>query len=188
MIANLGESLTALYGTLRLARFDAAGLQYLDTSPEGFWKSFTAALWILPIYLPLTALNYGFERAPLSGHVVALEVLGYVIAWTAFPVVMLSVTRLFQRRQHFIRYIVAYNWASVWQIALYGAVSLLTEIGVLRGAVGDFIGLAAFGAILFYGWFVARAALDIPAPTAAGVVALDLTLALIIEKATTLAA
>ena len=49
------------------------------------------------------------------------------------------------------------------------------------GDAGNLLGMVALMLILAYTWFIARAALDVSALTAAGLVAMDFVLSLIIN-------
>ena len=48
----------SIYGAYRLARLDAAGMSYFDTSVAGFWRSFFAAVIIAPFYAMLLAIRF----------------------------------------------------------------------------------------------------------------------------------
>jgi len=122
-------------GALRLAKFDADALDDFDTTHTGFWRSFYAALLILPLFWLFLATRFVSSppEAPFV-HFMIIQTLAYAIAWLAFPVVMATVVRFLDRDEHFIRYIVAYNWISVLQngvylpiIILYQAVKSLTH-------------------------------------------------------------
>ena len=56
MIA-LREVVTSLYGAARLIQFKPDGLTYFDSSLDGFWRSFTAALLVAPLYGILMVLR-----------------------------------------------------------------------------------------------------------------------------------
>src|SRR5690348_16709460 len=42
-----------------------------------------------------------------------VETIGYVIAWSAFPLIMLGVTRWIDRARRFVDFMVPYNWSQV---------------------------------------------------------------------------
>ena len=121
------EVLTALYGALRLARFDPSGLDFFEQTETGFWRSFFAAVLVAPFYLMLTSIRYsGLTETVPFVRFLAIETIAYVIAWVAFPLLMAALTRSLGREAHYIRTIVAYNWAAVWQNALYMPVAMLS--------------------------------------------------------------
>ena len=90
------EARLALAGTLRLAIGDRGGLACFDRSLDGFWRSFRAAVICYPLYLVLLAMRVSLAEWERSGgwRIVTVETIGYVIAWVAFPLLMLSVTRV----------------------------------------------------------------------------------------------
>ncbi len=179
---GVNEILRALYGAYRLARFDAGGLSYFDATPGGFWKSFFAAVIVLPLYLLLLAVRLRYDILDTTpGRFIAIELISYVIGWVIYPLVMATVTRLIDREKRYIGYVVAYNWASVWQNVFYLPIAILSVAGLLAGDAGIFVGVAALVLVLVYAWFVARTALAIPGPFAIPLVALDVVLGLLLN-------
>jgi len=176
------EVLTALYGAFRLARFDPSGLDFFEQTETGFWRSFFAAVLVAPFYLILTSVRYsGLTETVPFVRFLAIEMIAYVIAWTAFPLLMASLTRSLDREAHYIRYIVAYNWAAVWQNALYMPVAMLSVSAVLSTANVNVLGLLALGLIVIYVWFVTKTALEVSGGMAAGIVGIDFFLSILIN-------
>ena len=179
---SLREATGSLYGAYRLARFDAGGMAYFDTSAGGFWHSFYAAAIVAPFYAILLALRYGLEiDPPHPARFFLLHADAYVIGWLAFPVVMVGLSRLVMRQAHWVRYIVAYNWAAVLQNALYLPFAMLQASESVPRDVGNVLGLIVLGVVLVYIWFITRTALSVAAATAAGLVAVDFFLTMIIH-------
>ncbi len=178
----LRDVVAALYGAYRLARFDSGGMSFFEISETGFWRSFFAAVLVAPFFLALLLVRFQMVpiEAPLFRYL-AIEAIAYVIAWVAFPLVMANLVRAFERESHFIRLIVAYNWASVWQNCLYLPIVMLASLGAFSDGVANGVSFIALVYILVYTWFVARTALEIPAIGAAGVVAVDLFLSVVIN-------
>jgi len=177
----------ALAGTWRLARGDRAGLFCFDRSLDGFWRSFRAAIIAYPFYLVLLAMRVSVAEWQRSGgwRILAVETIGYVIGWVAFPLLMLTVTQHLGRAHRFFDFMVPYNWCQVPQSALFVLVGLAFESGMLgpRSAAG--IGLVAVVATLIYEWYVwyiARVALDITGPTAVFIAVLDFVLGVLISQ------
>jgi hypothetical protein len=94
---------------------------------------------------------------------------------------MAWVTRQLDRFEHFIRYIVAYNWAAVLQNALFIPINMLWITEVLPPDVGFILWLIAFSLILAYLWFIARVALALAPMAAASIVGIDLVLNVMIS-------
>jgi len=175
----------ALVGALRLARGDRSGLQCFDRSLDGFWRSFRAALVAYPFYLVLLAMRVTVAEWERSGGllIAIVETIAYVIAWAAFPLIMLTVTQWIGRRHRYFDFMVPYNWSQVPQSALFVLVGLATESGALGDAPAQGIEVAAAIAVLVYEWFIARVALDTTASAAAMVVFVDLLLGLVVSHA-----
>jgi hypothetical protein len=168
----------ALAGTLRLARGDRGGLSCFDRSLDGFWRSFRAAFIAYPLYLVLLTMRVTTAEWQRSGGllIVTVETIAYIIAWAAFPLIMLTVTRWIDRAHRFFNFMVPYNWSQLPQSALFVLVGLETESGVLGGPAAQAIEVAAAIAVLVYEWYIARVALDTTASAAAFIVFVDLVL------------
>ncbi len=173
------ELVAAVYGASLLARFDAAGMRVFDISLRGFWRSFMAAVLVAPLYAVLLAARPDAETAGgLPFFVVTAS--AYVIHWVAFPLLMVTVTRLIDREQHYLGYIVAYNWSALLQNAVFLPLTLIALGGALGDAGASLLTALVFGYILAYDWFVTRTALGIGRAGAAALVMLALGLDILI--------
>jgi hypothetical protein len=173
----------ALLGTLRLARGDHRGLLCFDRTVDGFWRSFRAAIISYPLYLILLSMRVTVVEWQRSGGllITTVETIAYVIAWAAFPLLMITVTQWIGRAHRYFDFMVAYNWSQVPQSALFVLVGIESESGVLGAPAAQLIEIAAAIAVLVYEWFVARVALDTTAPAAAFVVFIDLLLGVFVN-------
>ncbi|MGH7061288.1 MAG: hypothetical protein ACREFH_12935 [Stellaceae bacterium] len=172
----------ALAGSLRLARGDRGGLDCFDRSLDGFWRSFRAAVVVYPLYLLLLTKRPEWQTAG-DWRIVAIETIGYVISWVAFPLVMLSVTRWLGRSHRFFDFMVPYNWCQVPQSVLFVLIGLESESGMFGAPAARAIELAGAIAVLVYEWFIARVALDVTRSAAVLVVLVDLALGALINRA-----
>jgi hypothetical protein len=168
------EIVRSVYGMARLARLDPIGFEWLDRSVEGFWRSFRIAVLLLPAF----ALHvfYDLSDAEIAAslpRILAIEGIYYIIAWTAFPVFVHPIAVALGREQRYVGYIVAINWSQVIQYGVLIPVETLIFLGQ-GGGIGTFLGVVVFFALVFYLWFIAKTALDIPGTTAAGIVVLDI--------------
>jgi hypothetical protein len=153
------EVLGALYGAYRLAWFDASGMTYFNLTVEGFWRSFFAAVLVAPAYAILVGLQLSTGTEDFNIALVFLsEGIGYVLAWCAFPIVALLLTRMLGLDRNYVALIVAHNWSAVPQTAAFVAVVLLGAI--LPEALSTLLVTLTTGAILVYQWFVIRTALQ----------------------------
>jgi hypothetical protein len=175
----------ALAGSLRLARGDRGGLACFDRSLDGFWRSFRAAVIAYPLYLVLLFMRVSVEEWQRSGgwRIVTVETIGYVIAWVAFPLLMLTVTRWIGRAHRFFDFMVPYNWCQVPQSALFVLVGLESASGMLGTQASEAIDIVAAIATLVYEWYIARVALETTGSAAGLVVLVDLVLGVVISRA-----
>ena len=176
----------ALTGCLRLARGDRGGLSCFDRSLDGFWRSFRAAVICYPLYLVLLAMRVSVAEWQTSGgwRIVMVETIGYVVAWVAFPLLMLNVVRWIGREHRFFEFMVPYNWCQVPQSALFVLLGLESASGVLSTQASQAIDIVAALATLIYEWFIARVALDTTGLIAVFVVLVDLVLGVLISHVT----
>ncbi len=181
MIPTSEQVIAALIGAWRLFRFDPSGHAVLDRSIDGFWRSFFCAALVAPFYAVLVGLRMDpAELANPLPRVVLVEAIAYVIAWVAFPLAMLYLSQWLDRAQHYVGYIVAYNWCAAPQVLLMLLVAIVRETAMFPDLFLTGLQLGA----TFYGWavlwFVAHSALAITRGTAALVVVIDLLISLLI--------
>ena len=179
------EAWLALGGALRLARGDRGGLACFDRSLDGFWRSFRAAAITYPLYLVLLTMRVSVGEWQRSGgwRIVIVETIGYVIAWVAFPLLMIEVTRWIGRANRFFDFMVPYNWCQVPQSALFVLVGVGSESTILVAGAGESLYILALIAALVYEWYIARVALDTTASAAVFIVLVDLILVIVISLA-----
>jgi hypothetical protein len=173
----------ALVGALRLAKGDRGGLSCFDRSLDGFWRSFRAAVIAYPLYLMLLMMRVTIAEWERSGglYIIVVETIAYVIAWVAFPLAMMTVTRWLNRSHRFFDFMVPYNWSQLPQSALFVLVGLQAESEAISTQPAQVIEIAAAIAVLVYEWFIARVALETTASAAALVVLVDLFLGVFIS-------
>lgn len=180
---SMTEVARGLTGAIELARGNPSGLGYFDDSRHGFWQSFWAAGLVAPLHLTVSLLYYtDAELAAGPGLYLLVEALTYVIGWTAFPVVMLSLTQVMGKTDKYIRTIVAYNWAGALQTVALFPISVLihAETAIPPDAI-RLLYLILLIAVLVYIGFVMSTALEIPALAASGFVLLDFALSVTIQ-------
>ena len=184
-MAPLSEIIRSLYGALHLARGDTGGMAFFNATEQGFWRSFTAAILIAPLFALLLTIRYHVNEAGVSLlRFTAIETIAYVVSWVAFPLLLFHLTDILGTGHRFIRYIVAYNWASVLQNLLYLPFALLVEAHLVQGAGSTFFGIILLGLVLLYTWFVTRTALEVTNLLAAGLVMIDHVLSIFINTIT----
>ncbi len=172
---------SSVFGAYRLARFDPTGLDYIDRTPEGALKSFYAAVILLPAYALLQTFRlWGQEiEAPLL-QVVLVQLIAYVMNWTAFPLVIHRVAGMIGKQARFTDTVAANNWAAVVQMVVYLPAVVLSQLGILPTALVSVLMFGVILAMLGYQWFVLRTALGSGGIPAAVLVLLDLFLSALI--------
>jgi hypothetical protein len=179
---TLQQTVMSIYGAYRLARLDATGMSYFDTSVAGFWQSFFAAVIVAPFYAILLAFRFSVMAPDADPtRFVLTESIAYVVSWTAYPLVIATLTRKLGCWNRYKSYIVAYNWSMVLQIGVVLTIALLSATGAVPEDAGTFFSLIIYILILGYVWFIARTALGVPALTATGIVAVDIALSYFID-------
>src|SRR5690348_10433321 len=78
------------YGAWRLLLADVRGLDWLDRTPSGAWRSFRLSILMLPLFLPFVWLDVHLTgtQAPLL-QILVVELSSYAIGWVLVPLVML---------------------------------------------------------------------------------------------------
>src|SRR5271165_5083196 len=175
----------AMTGCLRLARGDRRGLEYFDRSLDGFWRSFMSAFFSYSFFLILLTMRVGLAGWKAAGGlpIILIETIGYVISWTAFPLIMLSVLRWIGREHRFFDFMVPYNWCQLPQSILFVIIGLQSESGALGSPVSQTLEFAAAIAVLVYEWYIARVALETNGGAATLVVLVDLVLGVVVTRA-----
>ncbi len=184
-VTTWAEVRWAMTGCLRLARGDRRGLEYFDRSLDGFWRSFMSACLSYPFFLILLTMRVGLADWKAAGGlpIILIETIGYVISWTAFPLIMLSVLRWIGREHRFFDFMVPYNWCQLPQSILFVMIGLQSESGALGSPISQTLEFAAAIAVLVYEWYIARVALETSGGAATLVVLVDLVLGVVVTRA-----
>lgn len=182
MIPSRQEILNCVYGSWRLACFDAAGVQHFDDSPEAALRSFFAAVLVAPAFIAMTLLAPSESRVA-QGSLVALLVyaLNYCLLWVVFPVIAYRICQVIDRERAFFRFLSANNWTSVIAFHLQLVIAVLVVGNVFPEVLAALLQLAMFAYLVGYQWFIARHCLDVSGPGAIGFVALQFLITLVIE-------
>ncbi len=175
-MSALAKTLNAIYGAGILACFNEKGLRYLDHSKAGFWHSFQAAIWVFPLYVLVAYVRWINLEIDISGvRYFLIEMIAYVIAWVAFPLLLPYMARHLEREDKYYRTVTAYNWSAVIQNLFYTPVAILNLSGA--GGAGLLTTLTLV-AILAYTWFVAKTSLSLIGSKAWLVVGMDISISI----------
>lgn len=179
------EIQVSLYASWRLARGDERGLGLFNTTVEGFWRSFLAMALVAPLFAILMVLRHHVETGSAGPiRFFAVQTIGYVVAWFVFPLIMFYVVQAIDRERRFFTYIVAYNWSSVLQNLIYLPLAIVAELGLLPAELSSFLSFVVLTLVFVYIWFVTRAALAVTGLLAAGIVAGDFLLSIVVNTVT----
>ncbi len=164
------------------------GLNRLDTSLEGFWRSFAAVILLAPFALlslisqqPL--LPESGVAEPLTGGTIALNGFALLVDWFAFPLIFALLAPPFGLGSRYVPYIVARNWASVLIAAIVAVVHALHLLGVLPSALMPFALIVAIAVALRFSYVIARTTLSVSVAMALPIVVLDLLISLVVWSA-----
>jgi hypothetical protein len=178
----LEETVRSIFGAWRLALLDRRGIALFNGTREGAVNSFWVAALLLPFHVILLAQNWAQVEADLSlGRLLLVESLAYVIGWTAFPVLAIPIVRMMGRWDRLFGFIAAYNWSHVIQMAVTMAAMIVDVSGILpRQAVIALLFAAELLMLIYEGWVI-KLALSIGGLEAAGLVLLDVMLAVLVR-------
>jgi hypothetical protein len=169
------EVFESLYGAWRLAFLDQSGMRHFNLSFEGFWRSFFAAVLVAPAFAVLVGQKLAGRPGPIDlGWAALVQAFAYAFSWAAFPLAALVLTQLLGLSRNYVALIIALNWATVLQVGVFLA-AIVIELAA-PGLLDGLIVLLVTGAVLFYQWFVTRAALQSTGGVALLLVLVDLVL------------
>lgn len=182
------EVVRSLFAAWRIARFDANAMSYFNLSLEGFWRSFAAALIVLPFFLLISGLQVAYVNEQQAGVPSAqmaaedmsmfgflfIEIISFAAIWAAWPLLMIPVSRFFKLDANYVPYIIAANWGAVLQFALVMVAQLLLFSKLLPSQLGSILFIMAYLTALYYTYLIARAGLKCDAMTAIGLVVLSM--------------
>ncbi|WP_417320008.1 hypothetical protein [Emcibacter sp.] len=161
--------LSSLKAVWTLARFDGRGMQMLDLSAEGFWKSFWAMAVAAPLaFLPVLIGQGMAEQAGIPSTFWP-SVISYLIHLPLTAFIMIYFLRYMKLDANYAPMIIAYNWSTVIIYAISLPLSLIIVGGTIGQDVGVLVSLLIAGYIYLYRWFVFRESLRISGWLAVGV-------------------
>jgi hypothetical protein len=179
------EAARGMRGAWLLLRRDAQASAWFNHSQQGYWRSFFAAILLLPLYV---AYHSAAEVPPGAENVAparrwAVEAIGYALAWTSWPLLAFYLTRALDCGDRYLGYIVAYNWAQMLTAPLLITVSVLLR-PVLPQAAWMLLYLLALAGVLAFEYLIARQMLEISPPRALALEGAVFTLSLVLREIT----
>ena len=172
-------------GLMRVLQGDRAGLDLMGAASRAGWiASFVIpALLLAPAYGWMTMRRFAdVEFEPEFVPTFTIEAIGYVIGWTAFPVLSHAICQRIGKPVDWFGYVAAYNWANVLQIAFYVPAALLGTFDGVPPLPLFLVGVVAVTAAIALHFRVARVVLEIAPVQALMLVAVDLAVGQIISR------
>lgn len=163
MIRLIAEGLVAINASRRMLSFRPDWRQGFNMTLPGLWRSFFAAVMVLPLIalIILGRSHAGFETD--FGRFIP----GYVLSWLIFPLAAALACRVTGARSGFVPWVIVHNWAVVW---LYGLQALLWMLFTAQLINREILSLAfqlyMYLRILVH-WRIAYATLGLPTITSA---------------------
>lgn len=177
----VAEARLSLAAAWLLARGDRSAYGLMNLSEDGFWRSFAAIFPVLPLYLYSTDAS---QRLGLAGTPIDLPpspiatVISLLIQWVAWPILIAAIGRPLGWGANFVRYIVAFNWSSVYVIGVMLPSLMLFDAGLIGRDIMSLLALAGMVAALWIRWIVAVTGLQVSGLAAAGLVAGEVLLSI----------
>lgn len=184
MLPSLSEAISALYGVLRLARFDLSGIRWIDPSPAAARRSFIVLLpltlvWLLQTYMLRGTID---ETQLLSAWAAyPLTVLNKLVSVLFFYLVLDSLLRKTGGRDHFPLYVSTQNWASL-PVALI--VLLLNIVWMVVGISENMLMWMAVilqTVVIVYSWVLTVASLRLSHLVAFAICVLEILSGLLVD-------
>lgn len=171
---------SGLHAAWLLARGRAEGLRYVEADMAGAARSFWAAAICLPAFVCLRLLAWTEAGAPPHpAHVLALDLLSYLIGWCGFAVLSHRLIAAMGLAVRWPRCIALWNWCNVIQYMLLVIFSIPGLLGApaLLDQSAQLVGL---GWALWLEWFAFRLTLGIGMLPAVGLVGLDVAIGVLL--------
>lgn len=172
-LPDRSEIIRAVYGCWRLALGRPGAIDLFDRSQTGFFRSFFAAVLVLPAFMLSDVVNGA--AAWLDGGILdwVSYALRYAIYWLVFPVAACIIAEKIGVLDRILDLLVPYNWVTLPFGYLF---CVLTVIRAGEGPVADFaesLSVFAWLGLLFLMFRWARTLLGVSALMAFGFVLAD---------------
>lgn len=170
-----------LAGAARLVRLDIRGVSLMVGGVRGFWASlYWSAGLVAPLFLFVMLLRYDPQKYDGWRYLI-VHMETYLIAWLVFPLLMERITSLINRREHYLKFIIGYNWLNCLYNIFYLLVGLAQASRMLSWEAAGAISVGVMVAGLVWITYLARHALKIPYSAAIGIVVLDLFFSIMVS-------
>lgn len=175
------EGRQSVRGSIRVMRLDTDGLKAFNLTLEGCWRSFYAALFLLPLYF-VYLLNLPVPKEVSVGRFWLIEAINYPLIWTLWPLIAFYVCRGAGVPDRYTTYITVHNWS---QVLLLGGqlLIILLVFAVDPAGPGASLLFLTWLAVLTAETLIVRVTLGVPWPQAVMIEGLAFVLALLLGAA-----
>jgi len=158
------EMTRSLSSVLKLLMHDRNGLAGFNNTAPGFWHSFSAIIFIAPLYLLISGINWEPDATQASSAAdtfsLVKSLMTLSLQWVLWPLIMVFATRWLGLGRHFTRYVIVYNWSNVVIITGLAIPALLFKFALLPLETAllltGFLQIFSF----YFEWYLARLSLE----------------------------
>jgi hypothetical protein len=176
-------------GAWRLGLRDAQGMNLLDLTVEGFFRSFYALFLAAPIFgyvafgqmriVEGLVADGGEAKAVSLIAFVLFEIASYVGGSIVFLIAMAPISRLIGVEGRYAPLAIAYNWGTLLVQCLYLPSVILFALGLVGAVDAKAMDLIALGFAIYFRFASIRTVLNIPWPSAMALALIDVILQLL---------
>ena len=153
----------------------------IDTSFDGFWRSFLAIIFIVPAVILLGA-SQELGRPDLDAGVAAALV-QLSLEWALYPLALVPFARVFDLGPRFVPFVATYNWLAPALTVPFIVVAVLHLTGVLSNEAVPFLYLLATAFAFLMRFRLARIVFKAGPLAAVASVVLDILVSLAVSAA-----
>ncbi len=135
-LISVAEIIKNLIGATHIFLRNEKCLGFFTIDLRAFWQSFWCAVILLPIYLIMVFTNRYFSESMNASaydnvfRLLSVEIIAYIISWVLWPVAMLYVVKMIDRKNNYFSYIILYNWSAAPMLALGFIVTILEYMNI----------------------------------------------------------
>jgi hypothetical protein len=181
-MSSVSTVTSGLYAALRLARGRADGVVLVPGDRKTIVRSFWSIALCLPTVTGRLLMSWADTGIPADAvHLVAREVIVFVLGWLVFVEVSHRLAPMIGRAERWGRFIAVWNWCNV----IEGVLVILGGIPGTFGApamIDQACELIAIGWALWLEWYATRLTLGIGPLAAAGLVLLDQSIGIMLAS------
>lgn len=185
---NASEILHGITGAWRIAMRDPDAARHFNLSDAGFFRSFLALAFALPIIFFTTTSLWRMGQsidalADVSFSAFAMtQIGGELFYWAIYLLAMVPVARHLKLGASFGAYVVTFNWGVLMTSSLMAVPLLLYSVGLFNGQVAVMLTLPIFGLVAWYRWQIARVVLGATPSAAIAILVFDFVLGAVLDQ------